>query len=373
MPYLANVNVRWGEFDLSDLREMRFEADEIERFRIRYGDILMCEGGVPGRCAMWKEYANGVMFQKAIHRIRPRERLDYRFLYYSLLHSGRRGDFSPLLTGATIKHLPRQNLAQFEVSFPDLQAQRRIGELLSAYDDLIEVNQRRITLLEEAARQLYREWFVRLRFPGAEHTAIVNGVPEGWRRATLGGCARFLSGGTPNKSRAEYWEGDLPWVSSGEMTQLRLHDTELHISREGAEAGSRTVPPSTILAVVRGMSLAREFRIVMTAREMAFNQDVKALICKDGVDPFYLFFALVDRREYIRDLSTEAAHGTKKLEMSTLERVAILLPAPRMQSLFRDMVNPLMAQWDNLTRQNTKLRTARDLLIPRLMSGQLTP
>ncbi|MFN8669085.1 MAG: hypothetical protein U0164_18020, partial [Gemmatimonadaceae bacterium] len=100
--------------------------------------------------------------------------------------------------------------------------------------------------------------------------------------------------------------------------------------------------------------------------------DLKALICQDGVDPFLLFFALLDRREYIRDLATEAAHGTKKLEMSTLERVTINVPTPALQQLFRDFVDPLMAQWDNLTRQNRLLRKARDLLLPRLMSGQLT-
>ncbi len=71
MPYLANINVRWGEFDLENLREMRFEESEIETFGLRYGDIVMCEGGEPGRCAIWKNQIPGMMIQKAIHRIRP--------------------------------------------------------------------------------------------------------------------------------------------------------------------------------------------------------------------------------------------------------------------------------------------------------------
>lgn len=372
LPYLANVNVRWGEFSLDDLREMRFEADDLERCGLQYGDIVMCEGGEPGRCAIWKEQVPQMLIQKALHRIRPLDMMDARFLFYSLTYLGRSGALRPLFTGATIKHLPREKLELVEVPQPTLPQQRRVADVLSAYDDLIANNQRRITLLEEAARQLYREWFVRLRFPGAEHTIVVDGLPEGWQEQPLGECVRFRSGGTPNKARGDYWEGDIPWASSGELTQLRLHDTELHVSPEGADAGSRMVPANTILAVVRGMSLAREFRLSMTAREMAFNQDLKALICQDGVDPFFLFFALVDRREYIRDLATEAAHGTKKLEMSTLERVTIKLPTPAFQQLFRDFVDPLMAQWDNLTRQNARLRTARDLLLPRLMSGQLT-
>ena len=96
-------------------------------------------------------------------------------------------------------------------------------------------------------------------------------MAKGWEKRTLGSCAKFLSGGTPSKSRSDFWEGDLPWVSSGEMTELRLHDTVLHISEEAALQGSKVVPAKTILAVVRGMSLAKEFRISITQREMAFN------------------------------------------------------------------------------------------------------
>ena len=95
LPYLANLNVRWGAFDLSDLRQMRFEAREKERYGLKYGDIVMCEGGEPGRCAIWKYERPGMMIQKALHRIRPRAGLDNRFLYYSLLHSGNTGGLVP--------------------------------------------------------------------------------------------------------------------------------------------------------------------------------------------------------------------------------------------------------------------------------------
>ena len=131
-PYLANVNVRWGEFELDALREMRFEDDEEDQYGLKYGDIVMCEGGEPGRCAFWKDQVPGMMIQKALHRIRPHACLDSSFLYYSFLELGRRGGFIPLLTGATIKHLPREKLAKVEVSFPPLDEQSRIASLLSA-------------------------------------------------------------------------------------------------------------------------------------------------------------------------------------------------------------------------------------------------
>ena len=185
LPYLANINVRWGTFDLDNLREMRFEENELERYGLKYGDIVMCEGGEPGRCAIWKEAMPGMMIQKAIHRIRPHENLDFRYLYYDFLHKGRTGEFASMFTGATIKHLPGQNLAKIEIAIPPLDIQRRIADILSTYDDLIENNRRRIDLLEQSARMLYKEWFVSLRFPGHEHVKVKDGVPQGWKKAVF--------------------------------------------------------------------------------------------------------------------------------------------------------------------------------------------
>ena len=173
-PYLANVNVRWGRFDLENLREMRFEDHEIDKYGLAYGDIVMCEGGEPGRCALWKVQRTGMMIQKALHRIRAVDGVSNEFLFYNLFYRGRAGLLAPLFTGATIRHLPREKLAKVEVDVPPIPTQRRIAAILSAYDNLIEDNHRRIQLLERAARLLYREWFVHLRFPGHDRTSHGN-------------------------------------------------------------------------------------------------------------------------------------------------------------------------------------------------------
>jgi type I restriction enzyme S subunit len=118
MPYLANVNVRWGRFELDELREMRFTPDELDSYGLRGGDIVMCEGGEPGRCAVWNEQIPGMMIQKAIHRIRCRENMNHSFLYQSLLRLGQGGHLASLFTGATIKHLPREQLAKVKIVVP---------------------------------------------------------------------------------------------------------------------------------------------------------------------------------------------------------------------------------------------------------------
>ncbi|HMP84000.1 MAG TPA: restriction endonuclease subunit S [Verrucomicrobiota bacterium] len=144
LSYLANVNVRWGEFDLQELRQMRFEQDELETYGLKFGDIVMCEGGEPGRCAIWKEQILGMMIQKAIHRIRCRENMDHIYLYHSLRDQGESGHLAALFTGATIKHLPREKLAKVTVVVPSAPLLRKFGEATHSMEAQAETLQRQI-------------------------------------------------------------------------------------------------------------------------------------------------------------------------------------------------------------------------------------
>lgn len=290
-----------------------------------------------------------------------------RFIAY-LLEDTLRGHQSDK---AAVPGFNRNVLHEIDVQVPTTAVQAIIVDRLSAYDDLIENNCRRMELLEASARHLYEEWFVRLRFPGHEHTPIEDGVPKGWGTRPLSACSTFSSGGTPKKSNAEYWDGEIPWISSGEMTHWRLHDSERRVTSEGAENGTRLVPPGTILAVVRGMSLAKEFRIAMCSRSMTFNQDLKAITANEDVRPLFLYSALIAQREIIRDRSTEASHGTKKLDTAVLSSTPIPVPPMAIQDTFCEYVSPMHELWDRCWSQNTKLKAARDHLLPRLMSGEV--
>lgn len=146
MPYLANVNVRWGAIDLDNLREMRFEDDELDAVGLRYGDIVMCEGGEPGRCALWKEQVPKMVIQKAIHRIRAHEEMSYLFLYRCLRYQGESGQLTPLFTGATIKHLPREKLVTARVVAPP-------APLMAVFAEHVEPVEKQIVVLEAASRR----------------------------------------------------------------------------------------------------------------------------------------------------------------------------------------------------------------------------
>lgn len=363
-----------GRLDLSDIRHV--SEEEYPRWTRRVtpspGDVVFTYEATLHRYAIIPEGFRGCLGRR-VALVRPDpSRADSRYvLYYFLSSHWRRTVDGNIVTGATVDRIPIEKFPWFPVCLPPLKRQRHVASILATYDDLIENNRRRMVLLEEAARHLYREWFFRMRFPGYEHTPTSKGVPKGWERRPLASCVVFRSGGTPSKARAEYWEGDIPWVSSGEMAETRVHDTPLHVTAEGADAGSRLVARDTILIVVRGMSLAKEFRVATVARQMAFNQDLKALECRQDVDSLFLFHALHHQKDAIRDMATEASHGTKKLDTPVLERLPILVPDARLQRLFRETLAASIAQRDSLYQQNVRLRAARDLLLPRLMSGEI--
>lgn len=141
-PYLANINVRWGSFDLENLSLMRFGKDEEERYGIKYGDLIMCEGGEPGRCAIWRDELPNMKIQKALHRIRPNtELVDVEYLYYWFLLSGRNDLLRRHFTETTIKHLPGETLKQLVIDLPDMKTQKGISSVLRVIDKKITVNE----------------------------------------------------------------------------------------------------------------------------------------------------------------------------------------------------------------------------------------
>ncbi len=360
LPYLANVNVRWGSFDLDDLREMRFEHHELDRYGLKSGDIVMCEGGEPGRCALWKGQKPGMMIQKALHRIRPHDCLISEFLFYYLLYIGRMGHLAPLFTGATIKHLPREKLAKVKVMVPPLGVQHHIASILSAYDDLIENNRRRIQLLEQAARLLYKEWFVRLRFPGHEHVKVKDGVPEGWERKKLVEIADITMGQSPKSTFYNEEGNGLPFHQGVANFGARFptHQAYCTVQNRIARSGD-------ILFSVR----APVGKINITPDKIVIGRGLAAI--RSGRNQQNLLFYALKNRFFKEDIiggGTIFAAVTKK----DLHDVELLQPAKRVGESFMKEVRPIDRQIEGLHQAIDKFSQARDLLLPRLMSGDLS-
>ena len=371
LPYLANVNVRWGEFLLDSLRTMRFEHKEMDRYGLKFGDIVMCEGGEPGRCAIWKDKIPGMMIQKALHRIRPSEVLDYRFLHYNFLHIGQSNGFDQFFTGSTIKHLPSEKLAKVEVSVPPLPVQRRIAGILSAYDELMENSQRRIRILEAMARSLYREWFVHFRFPGHEkHPRVgspLGDIPQGWEVKPFTEIADVLSGGTPKTDFPEYWDGEIPFFTPRDVPDcFYVQDTDKHTNELGlSKCASELYPPDTIFITARGTV----GKVALPSVPMAMNQSCYALRGQPGIPQRFLFLMTLQQVDYLKTNTGGATFDT--IVVDTFRRMQIVKPARDLVARFARKTDAIFEQVNTLQRQIQNLRRTRDLLLPRLLSGQI--
>jgi type I restriction enzyme S subunit len=261
---------------------------------------------------------------------------------------------------AAVPGVNRNVLHALNVRYPVGKPQERIADILAAYDDLIENNRRRMALLEEATRQLYREWFVRLRFPGHEHTRITNDVPEGWDRVPLFDVADPTYG-YPFQSPLFTEDGEgLPVV--------RIRDV---LEGESKTFTLEEAPPDRRLQngdMLIGMD--GDFHMGLWAGGDAWlNQRVVRIKSKGDIDDYLLFNML---RDPIRALN-ETITGTTVVHLGAKELKAILLLVPphALLSLASGRFAPIGQQIVSLKLQNRQLRAARDLLLPRLMSGEI--
>ncbi len=287
-------------------------------------------------------------------------KIDKIYLYYLLNTHEYRAQVRGSASGATVRHTSPNRIKSCRVRIPrDVDYQRTIAEILSAYDELIENNRRRMALLEEAARQLYREWFVRLRFPGHEHTRIVNGMPEGWERLPLGELAEITMGQSPeSKHYNEIGEG-LPFHQG-----VTDYGDRFVTHRVYSTAFNRVAEPGDILCSVR----APVGRLNVTLDKIVIGRGLAALRSMTG----HQSLLLQQLRAYFfkEDLIGGGAifASVTKKEFSAQE---LLEPPEPLKQSFEEITIPCDEQLRVLHFQNQKLRAARDLLLLRLMSGEI--
>lgn len=365
-PYLANVDVRWGSFNLDDLSEMRFEKDEQERYGLKYGDLVVCEGGEPGRCAIWKNQIPNMKIQKALHRVRVHDCLDYRYLYYWFLLAGKTGGLEQYFTGATIKHMPGQKLKSVVIDKPPIGIQRSIADVLSSYDDLIENNQKQIKLLEEAAQRLYKEWFVDLRFPGHENTKITDGIPEGWRMAVLSEIASVNKESISKQYPYDYVDYiDIGAVSKGQINSV----TRLSTKDAPGRAKRIAFDGDVLWGMVRPN--LKSYALVFHPKETSVFSTGFAILHAEKV-PFSFLYCHVTQDEFVSYLincTNGAAYPAVK--PSHFENAVLLVPTDMVLSKFHSLVGQMFRQAEILEQKNQQAIEARDRLLPKLMSGEI--
>ena len=289
-----------------------------------------------------------------------------KFVYYKLktLH------LENFNGGVSVPTLNRNVLDTIPVSIPDTDIQKRIAEDLSTYDDLIENNSRRIALLEQSARLLYKEWFVHPRFPGHEHVKIIDGVPEGWEKKIISDVCDTAGGGTPSTKKPEFWEdGDILWVVPTDVTRngcLALLNTEKKITQAGlSNSSAKMVPPDTILMTSR----ASIGYFALMEETVCTNQGFINIVPHGDNMRMYILHNLMFRVEEIRSHAGGSTYG--EISKGRFRNMGILVPPLPLCQQFNEIAYSCLQQTRLLLKQSVNLTKARDLLLPRFLNGEI--
>lgn len=297
--------------------------------------------------------------------IADNEKADPRFVkyYFDIIQR----ELQMVSQGATQDNLSQEKLLSFGIACPPVGVQRQIAEVLSTYDELIDINQRRIALLEDAARRLYREWFVQLRFPGYESVLVLDGLPQGWQSGSAFDFVSIMSGGTPKTGMEHFWGGEIPFFTPKDSPDaFYVLGTEKALTESGlASCNSRLFPKDTVFITARGTV----GKIALAQMPMAMNQSCYALAPKQDYDNLFLFLAIQEAVEHFKQVATGGVFNA--IIVDTFKIIPFLMPDTWLTRAFGDKVQPIFQQVENLLLQNQNLVRARDLLLPKLMSGQL--
>ena len=361
-----------GGFRVRDGKERFYHADFPEDYLLAEGDLIvaMTEQGegllgsaarIPGEGKFLHNQRLGL-----VQVVEP-TLLDKRFLYWVFNSENVRAQIRATATGAKVKHTAPERIKKVRLLVPELPSQQAIAFLLDSYDDLIATNQRRIQLLEESARLLYREWFVHLRFPGHESVPVRDGVPEGWQKGMAHDFISILSGGTPKTGVEHYWGGDIPFFTPKDSPDAYyVLETEKTLTETGlASCNSRLFAKDTTFITARGTV----GKVSLAQKPMAMNQSCYALVPKQGFDELFLFAAVRDAVEHFKQVAVGGVFDA--IVVDTFKVIPFVLPDAEVTRAFGNAVRPLFQQVETLLLQNTQLAHARDLLLPKLMSGQL--
>lgn len=339
-----------------------------ERSLVEQWDVLMSMIGTIGEAAIVKEQPDYAIKNVALFKCGDEHKA--KWLYYYLCSPSGRGQLFGNQKGASQQFVSLTQLRNLQIPLLDDSIMKKITNILSKYDDLIENNQKQIKLLEEAAMRLYKEWFVNLRFPGYEITKTVDGLPEGWEKSCIEDVCQTVGGGTPSTKVPYYYNnGTIPWVTPTDITRndcLVLLDTDKKITEEGlARSSAKMLPPETILMTSR----ASVGFFGISEQEVCTNQGFISCIPHDNNMMMYLLLNLMNRKDEIR----QKAGGSTYLEINkaTFRKFVILKPKDSILVEFQNTTYPMFKRIRSLKKQCDLLQQARDKLLPKLMSGEL--
>lgn len=355
------------------------KADELRPNNAHPGDIIFTQRGTIGQVGLIPldaPFPRFVISQSQMKLTPDPEQADARYLYYLFSTPSTVRAIENLAFSAGVPHINLEILRNFEVSLPALMDQRRAADILSAYDELIENNQRRIRILEEMARTLYREWFVQFRFPNHKKVprvaSLLGDIPQDWEVKSVADSFEISGGGTPSRKEASYWSGGtIQWFAPSDLTAANtmfMDDSPEYITELGlVESSARLFPAFCVMMTSRATIGA----IAINTHEACTNQGFITCLPNECVPLYFLYHWLMENVPTFQRMASGATF--KEISRGVFKTIEFLHPNAVLVRRFESLVEPMAKQMLTLQRQIQNLRRTRDLLLPCLLSNGLEP
>lgn len=359
-----------------DMARVQPSENEIEKYSVEKDDLLFARRSLvlegAGKCAIVAEHEHPTVFESSIIRVRlNKEICDPVFYFYFFRSQAGFGFIQQIVNQVAVAGIRGSDLERMKIIYPPLPVQQKIAAILSAYDDLIENNNKRIALLEKAAEEIYREWFVRMRFPGWEQVKFVKGIPADWEVIKVADAFEFLGGGTPSTAETRYWDdGTVNWFTPSDITKANgifLPESIDKCTEEGLNNSSaRMFPAYSVMMTSRATIGA----IGINTTPACTNQGFITCIPNENFPLTFLYHWLKLNKPHFELLATGATFA--ELTKGTFKKIKIIKPEKTLVEQYDEKVAPMFKEMESLLQKVVLLRQSRDLLLSRLISGKLS-
>ncbi len=365
IPFLNSAAIVDNKIDYNEINFISHEKfTQLSKGKLQPQDIVMTtRGNGIGKVALFNnsEYSTGFINAQMLIVRADSKNFDQGFLFYLLSSATFYEKIWNYASGAAQPQIPIRDLREIEINYPNLPIQRKIADILSAYDDLIEVNGRRIRVLEAMAQSVYREWF---------GNVDAKSLPRGWEMVKLGDAFETLGGSTPSTKVPEYWEdGDVNWYSPTDLTANKamfIRASKKQITQEGLKNSSAKMFPRYCVMMTSRATIGV---VSINATPACTNQGFITCIPNERVSVYQIYFWILDNKEKIDNVASGATF--KEIGRGEFREFDFVVPDETTKKKFDEIMSPIGKQIETLLLANANLRRTRDLLLPRLVSGEV--
>jgi type I restriction enzyme, S subunit len=383
-PYLRAANIHWNEVRLDSINEMEFPEKQLARYQLQTGDLLVTEGGVTvGRSAIWKGQLEECYYQNSVNRVRPHctDSASVSFLLYWMYFVKSNGYIDLAADMATFGHLTQEKLQSLPMSLPPLEEQKSIARFLdyktAQIDALIAKKESLLKKLAEKRSALISQAVTKgldptvpMKDSGVEW---LGEIPAHWKVGALGYMCNLVSGGTPDRNKVEFWDGEIPWIKTGEINYQDINDSEERITNLGlANSSACIASPGTLLMAMYGQGNTRG-RVSILRIHAAFNQACIAISPQQNINVEFLYYYMIAAYPYIRDSGNESSQ--MNLSAGLIGKIKIvILPLSEQESLVNYLsqsIRQLDKQMDKVRLAIARLKEYRTALITNAVTGAI--